>query len=72
MNFCVFHFLDSLVLKCCSRQPIKVTYLNYKTDFKMGIVYFKVVCNKGKFGVIKWRIVISLFKKYHIGRKILN
>ncbi|GAA8293318.1 hypothetical protein HpNP126_08930 [Helicobacter pylori] len=52
----------------------------------MEIIYFKVVCNKGKFGVIKWRIVINSFKtllifilncpkisyKYHIGRKILN
>lgn len=52
----------------------------------MEIIYFKVVCNKGKFGVIKWKVVINLFKmllifilnylkilyKYYIGRKILN
>ncbi|GAA7871816.1 hypothetical protein JP0386_08470 [Helicobacter pylori] len=52
----------------------------------MGIVYFKVVCNKGKFDVTKLKVVTNSFKtllifilncpkisyKYHIGRKILN
>ena len=52
----------------------------------MEIVYFKVVCNKGKFSIIKRKVVTNSFKtllifilnrpkisyKYHIGRKTLN
>ncbi|EMG99455.1 hypothetical protein HMPREF1402_00535 [Helicobacter pylori GAM121Aii] len=41
--------LDSFELKCCSRQLIQIV----RRIFKWKSFYFKVVCNKRKFGVIK-------------------